>query len=992
MDSLQQKRMFCALTLVITSFMSTISTAGNGYFQLHNLMSAAQKNVPNNLFFNDTVLNLENKEKGSGHVVNTQFANDGGVAGCGVSSTLMQYMYQKANVNLSSNYIALNVYSQVMGFDPQAPFWGDPEGSVKGYLTQGANIAYPFTPYHRVIPSLYPAYLGLYNNGLNCGRWVEANFDTQSCLDRTSSTGISKSCPTMTGLTYSGQKMQGYVFDSCEDNNGWCRDDAAHIDVNGSAFIQPNNYYLQWKFISNPYYSDANAPAAFKDIWLAWFSQASPYWSYVAILNAQNGISNVQYNVGDPNNPTWINSHVLAGDNNITWSSTSNNGQLWQVEPVNALTDNAPSANPLYQMRLFDYLGYPAKNGMIYQFQLLFNDGTLGQNVAGYSFFYQGGLAVKPGAQTQNMTLLPAPGGTGTVTVSFSNLLPPNVTLDATQTNYLRPVLISDSGYAYDPSKCTATQCVFSNVPVNAIYHLFAHAIFEVSNDLTLRKVNDVAFNSGVIQFPLGPTSLNYTVKTSDRNLSTLYAARVQIPLSFATTSLTPINANLQALFVPNTLQNSANNITAQTQGCFLNTYVNAVPGLDGKVASFNGNNSVCTVYYTVNNQNSFTSTLAPPSASFTVIVANHVGVPPVNYMLNQSYSAPIEVTGYNPMGTQSPLVTVAPMASYQVNTNATRSLYFILDPNSDVACLQNLDPAGGVSVSVGTGTPTMLSQPGVPVEVPLAQTGTVTAKANMKAGSPVNCQALSAIVTPLSLGVDTVDVIKLQTVPVAAPPKPVMQGISATAAGDAACQGWTDSLIFSSNGSVAATAAYTPNASPTQIGVNVPPGTYTISDKPFNVAGGSCQLTAQPSVAIQTNLFTPVTLNYHFTSSPSATCTATAKLTGSWQNGCTVQVTLASGGPLSNVTLSWVKGNWNWSNVTLWGGEGSLIIPSGTTGNVTWLLPSWVNGQGSSVGFNVNNDGTPAICGDLNNGTIKINCAGKAASPKKMGKSFGHH
>jgi hypothetical protein len=123
-----------------TLILSKDGYATTDYFQLHNLMSSAQKNIPSKFFLNDARLNLENQEKGTGRVVNTQFSNDGGMACCGIKSDLMHYMYQNSGtVDLSRNYIALNVYSQIMGFDPQAPFWGDPEGAVKGYLTQGQS-------------------------------------------------------------------------------------------------------------------------------------------------------------------------------------------------------------------------------------------------------------------------------------------------------------------------------------------------------------------------------------------------------------------------------------------------------------------------------------------------------------------------------------------------------------------------------------------------------------------------------------------------------------------------------------------------------------------------------------------------------------------------------------------------------------------------------------------------------------------------------------
>lgn len=955
-------------SIVVLIFLSiSCPIYASGYFNLHNLMSQAQKNIPNYRIFNDSTLNLENQEKGSGHVVNTQFANNGGIAGCGISSTLMQYMYKsRGAVDLSSNYIALNVYSQINGFDPLAPFWGNPEGQVKGYLTQNGlpsnNVSYPYTPYHRVIPSIYPAYLGLFNNGLNCGRWVQANFDTKNCNDSTSSTGISKSCPTIAGLTYAGQTMQGYVFDSCEDNNGWCRDDAAHIDVNGGAIT--NNYYTQWSFITNPYYSNPSAPSYLKDIWLAWFSNATQYWSYVAILNQQNGISNMQYNIGNTSNPTWIDSHVLGGSNDITWSSTSNNGQLWQVEPVNSLTDASPSANPLYQMRMFDSLGYPAKNGTIYQFNLLFANGSLGQFVDNFYVFYQGGLAVPAGGtQKQNMILLAPPSGTGSITVSFNQLLPSIVSLDSTKKNYLRPVLISSTGYSWDPQQCTSTQCTYAGLPTNESYTLYAHAINDVSNDLTLTQTNDVSINSAAITLPVRAKAASYTLKASDINLSTQYSARITIPLQFAGATKTILSGNFQALFVPNATLNTPKNITATTQACFLNTYVNLPAG---------SNNSTCTVYYKVNNQTSIPATFIP-SAAFNVILPSHIGSGSVNYKLNTAYNSPVQVTGYNPVGSPKPVSAMMPIASYQIGTGAARSFYLLIDPYSDTSCLQNLDPKTGVSVSLNGGSTITLTQPGQPLETQISQAITsLIAEVNLVSGAQTSCQAMPAIVpstTVMLPGIDVIEVIKLVATPVSKTIPP-SYGIAAIASGDANCIGATDTLLFSANGSVAASIPYTISATSTNLGVNVSPGTYSISDQVFNVPGGTCQLKSSPSVSIQTGTFKPVTLAYQFTETSGSNCSAAIQVS-TWPNGCNISFTLASPSPLSNVALSWPAGSYNWSIPQLW--EGTL---SAASGNEIWSLPSWVDGRGSLVGMTVNGDGSPSICSGFQ-GSIPVKCSG---------------
>ncbi len=968
--------------------MSWSAHAANGYFQLHNLMSAAQKPVPTNIVYNDHKLTLAYQEKTTGRVVNTQFANDGGMAGCGVTSDLVAYMYRNTGtVDLSKNYIALNVYSGVMGYDPKAPFWGNAEGALKGYLTQLGgvnNIAYPSIPYHRVIPSFYPAYLGLYNNGLNCGRWMEVNFDTQACLDRTTPSGISKFCPAVPTLTYTGQKMQGYVFDSCEDNNGWCRDDEAHIDVNGSAFTQPANYYLQWKFIKNPYYSDPKAPAALKDIWLAWFSNASKYWSYVAILNAENGIGRMAYNIGDATSPVWINSHVLGGDNNITWLSTSNNGQLWQIEPVNSLTDAAPPDNPRYQMRLFDVLGYPSNHGAIYQYNLLMSDGSLGQNVNGFYLFYKGGAALKPGKSLRNTTVLTAPIGSGTAIVTYNQLLPSNVSLNSAKTNYIRTVLINEDGYSYDPISCTANACTYTKLPTNATYHVFAHFIEDVSNDMTLRKVNDISVNSATFNFLNGSTSTNYAVTLNDMNMSTLYSTRVQIPLKFATTSLTPINANLQAVFVPDNTKNANYKITAQTQGCFLSNYVNTVSDPNKVIPDFNGNNSICTIYYTVNRQTGFAANAVPPRAFFTLMLPANVGIDTVNYHLSTSSTLPITVSGYNPAAGNPPPLTTVPVANYNIGTASTRSLYLMLDPESDNVCLKNLDPFKGVTTTVGS-VITALTQPDRPIEIQLAQlTGSVSTQVNLLAGSNVNCVAQQAIIatpsSPLKPGLDVVEIIKLVASPQALPPKPTVQGIAAKASGDSACLGGNDTLSFIANGQVAASAPYQLSTTITNVGVNIAPGSYTITDQPFKVAGGTCQLATQPSVLIQSNVYTPTTLTYQFKATPSATCTATPQVIGSWLGGCSVQIGVQSTSTLNNVTLSWLKGPYDWTHATIWGGQGTLNIPADDNASVTWLLPTWVTGQGSSVGMNIMNDAPPEICAAMTNNALIITCRGISA------------
>lgn len=56
---------------------------------------------------------------------------------------------------------------------------------------------------------------------------------------------------------FTGDKMYGYVSDSCPDNNYWCQTDTYHLDISRAALDEFgyrstwNGRQISWKYISD---------------------------------------------------------------------------------------------------------------------------------------------------------------------------------------------------------------------------------------------------------------------------------------------------------------------------------------------------------------------------------------------------------------------------------------------------------------------------------------------------------------------------------------------------------------------------------------------------------------------------------------------------------------------------------------------------------------------------------------------------------------------
>ncbi len=947
--------------LVLMGCLGITPAAFAGYYAPSNVMSFAAKGASDNTMFSDKTLPLQSLSTtgpglppyGVGRAYNTQFANNG-MAGCGVGYPMMQAIYKNApqGSDYSANYVALNVYSHLMGYDPNAPAWGSSsgEGDVKGYVTFApGQLGYPYRQYLRSMPALYPAYEGLYDDGLSCGRWVSANTSSSVCQDQSgpSVAGASKACTLPAAQTYNSTPLMGYVFDSCEDNNGWCRDDDAHIDIDQA--VVNDNYSLKWNFIANPYYTNPNAPANLKDVWLAWNGAGvSKYWSYLVVANLQDGISMLQYNVGTHAQPIWINSHFLAGGNDVTWSDSSSNGQVWELQPMGSVAqDIYTMTDPTYEVRLFDVNGYPVKNGQIYQFDLnttLANAATFPDDSS--QLFYRGGVSASPGT-----SIAVAPTGTASLTLKGTN--------SAVSLSQIKPVLIDNNGFSYSPNSCSGNSCTFNNLPVNTAFTLYGVYENDVSNDLVVRDIQKLVVNQS--GFTSGSGASTVSVDSSKWDFTTQYTGAVTVPVDLGASAATSVNANLQALFVPS----NTSMLTASTQGCFLNNYYVQA----GKVPT----PTTCYLYYTEHHNGDFNSS-AIPTMNFTLQLPEYVGADAgSDLQLASGNNASVVVQGYNPVNNPLVVPQNLPTVTYQVSSNSNRSVFLMLDSRSDAACLTGLS---AVNVTVGSTTQSLtlqqLDQP-VVINIPFngGAAAAVSGIATMKAGAP-NCRVNlgSASVTP---GTDVVEMVELNTLATAPtpPPPPVQkQGVAVIATADSAsCLNQSDRLSFGAVPPV----AYTVSTSQTKIGL--PVGNYPVSDQPFKVPGGICQV-KPTTVAVVANVYTNLALSYHFTPGTSLSCSAVANVvTSNGWNGCNVTFDVTNTGA-SNISA--VALRWNGTNNAMqpWGG----VAVASAAGQVTATLPLYnpiaagatVLGNSKGWGMTIQ-DG--AVCSGL--ASAAIQCQG---------------
>jgi hypothetical protein len=217
-----------------------------------------------------------------------------------------------------------------------------------------------YTNLPRPIPAADASEIGMFDNGLNCGRWVKVTIGP-NCNGTNDGAPNEPFCRGGSGHVadqYDGATLDMVVGDSCDDDNAWCKDDPYHIDLAQASlnkFVlngQPvgnmypgswNNRQVTWQFESAPNYTG--------DINIGAIQGAQPYWAAIAISHLPNGIHAVQYFA----NGAWANATM-----------DSDQGDDYIVSP----TTGAGTAGSQYEIRVIDASGNLVNNGEVYNFGL----------------------------------------------------------------------------------------------------------------------------------------------------------------------------------------------------------------------------------------------------------------------------------------------------------------------------------------------------------------------------------------------------------------------------------------------------------------------------------------------------------------------------------------------------------------------------------------------------------------------------------------------
>jgi hypothetical protein len=220
------------------------------------------------------------------------------------------------------------------------------------YNTPGDYSFYP-----RPLPPAQAAKIGLWDNGRNCGRFVQVTIGDYC-------TGVNDGAPgqpfcrngSWVSDGYAGAQLTMVVADSCGDANAWCRDDPGHLDLSTASLnrfvkngvpvgdMNPahwNNRRISWSYVAAPDYTG--------DLKLGFLQGAQRYWTAIAVSHLPNGVHGVEY---------------LGADG--AWQQAqpdSDLGQAFVIGPTAA-------AGTAYAIRVRDASDALVNDGRVYRFSL----------------------------------------------------------------------------------------------------------------------------------------------------------------------------------------------------------------------------------------------------------------------------------------------------------------------------------------------------------------------------------------------------------------------------------------------------------------------------------------------------------------------------------------------------------------------------------------------------------------------------------------------
>lgn len=214
----------------------------------------------------------------------------------------------------------------------------------------------------RPVPASQSSILGMFDNGLNCDRWVKVTIGNY-CTGTNDGAQNQPFCRNGSWVSDSlnGATLDMIVADSCADSNAWCRDDPYHIDLHtaslndfvlngstvGTALINKwNNRQVTWQFEQAPNYTG--------DINIGFLQGAQTWWPAISVSHLPNGIHGIQY---------------MQGGSWVSAAMDSDMGQAYIIGPTT-------SGGTQFQIKVTDSSDQPLNAGRIYSFSLPASCGT----------------------------------------------------------------------------------------------------------------------------------------------------------------------------------------------------------------------------------------------------------------------------------------------------------------------------------------------------------------------------------------------------------------------------------------------------------------------------------------------------------------------------------------------------------------------------------------------------------------------------------------
>jgi hypothetical protein len=209
----------------------------------------------------------------------------------------------------------------------------------------------------RPIAAQYASQIGIFNNGLNCGRWVRVVIGDycNGTNDGAQNQAFCRGGSGWTSDAYNGAELYMQIADSCHDGNAWCRDDPYHLDLAHASLnqfvkdgvqvgdMEPNhwnNRQVSWQFVEAPNYTG--------DIRIGFVQSAMNWWPMIAITHLKNGIHGVD---------------AFDGTSWVKCEMNKDMGQSFLIVPT-------VSGGSNYRIRVYDVTDQLINNGRVYVFTI----------------------------------------------------------------------------------------------------------------------------------------------------------------------------------------------------------------------------------------------------------------------------------------------------------------------------------------------------------------------------------------------------------------------------------------------------------------------------------------------------------------------------------------------------------------------------------------------------------------------------------------------